>query len=149
MPAVGSRTLAFRVGAGPTDFTSSVKDVRIKSAETDSDFVSFADALAGGARDYTLAITLKQDTAAAALWYYCWDNAGDDVAVEVWPLGIPGAPGDPTASQPCIAGTVTISEPDGDLIGGEANASNTMRFTAEVEWKYTAKPTLYTSDMTP
>lgn len=138
MPALGTRKLVLRVDG--TDYTSSVSNVRIVSGEQDTDFVSFADALAGGAREYTLALTMKQDTGTTALWYYAWSQAGTDVAVEVWPNGYNS--GTATATYPKITGTVTITEPDGDFLGGEANASSTAVFTTEVEWKYTAKPTL-------
>ena len=101
--------------------------------------MTFADALAGGAREYKLALTLKQDTSTTSLWYYAWASAGTDVAVEVWPNG-GGTPA--TATPPKIGGTVTVVEPDGDFLGGEANASSTAVFTTEVEWTFTAKPTL-------
>lgn len=138
MPALGTRKLVLRVGG--TDYTSSVSNVRIVSGEQDTDFVSFTDALAGGAREYHLALTLKQDTSSSSLWYFAWGSTGTDVAVEVWPNGYNG--GTATATYPKVTGTVTITEPDGDFLGGEANASTTAVFTTEVEWKYTAKPTL-------
>ena len=137
MPDIGSRALILKVDG--TDFTPEVSKVRIKVDNTDSDFVSFADAAAGGAKDYILAITLKQNTDASALWYYAWSQSGADIDVEVWPNG-----GGTTASatEPKFAGTVTVSLPDGDLLGGDANASNSVRFTTDLEWKFTAKPTL-------
>lgn len=143
MPVLGTRRLRLFVGAVPTEFTDSVSDVRIVSGEKDTDFVSFAEALAGGAREYTLAMTLKQDTATTSLWYYAWNSAGDDIAVEIWPNGQNTTdPTVPTATYPKISGTVTITEPDGDFLGGEANQSATAVFTTEVEWKFTAKPTM-------
>lgn len=136
MPVLGTRKLILKVAA--TTFTDSVSDVRIVAGEKDSDFISFADALAGGARDYTLKMTMKQDTSASSLWYYAWNSAGTDVAVSIWPNGGVAR----SATTPEITGTVTIVEPDGDFLGGEANASNTAVFTTEVEWKFTAKPVL-------
>ena len=47
--------------------------------------------------------------------------------------------------QHCPEGTVTIQEPDGDLLGGEANASTSAKFTVEVSWPFTAKPTRVTA----
>lgn len=143
MAAFGTRRLKLFMGASPTDYTSSVSNVRIVSGEADSDFVSFADALAGGAREYHLALTLKQDSATTSLWYYAWSVAGTDVACEVWPNGQNTTlPTTPTAVYPKVHGTVTITEPDGDFLGGEADASPTAVFTCEMEWKFTAKPTL-------
>lgn len=140
MPAVGSRSLVLVID--DEIYTDAVSDVRVKSAETDSDFVSFADAAAGGGRDYVLALKIKQDTDADTLWYLIWSAAGTDVDVEIWPHGEP-LDSVPTVTQPMLLGTATVAEPDGDFLGGEANKSNTMRFVTEVEWKYTAKPVLY------
>lgn len=138
MPDIGTRKLVLRVDS--TDFTDSVSDVRIVAGEKDSDFMSFAEAAAGGAREYALAMTLKQATDTTSLWYYAWAEAGTDVDVEVWPNGYNS--GTATTTYPKISGTVTIVEPDGDFLGGEANRSNSARFVTEVEWVFTAKPTL-------
>lgn len=141
MPTLGTRKLILKVGG--TDYTDSVSNVRIVSGEKDTDFMSFLEASQGGAREYKLALTLKQDTSTSSLWYYAWSVAGTDVAVEVWPNG--GGVTE-SATTPKVTGTVTIVEPDGDFLGGEANKSNTAVFTTEVEWTYTAKPVL---DITP
>lgn len=144
MAASGTRALVLRAAtaAAPTvftDFTSAVSTVKITAGESDTDFVSFADAAAGGARQYVLEMTLVQDLTAASLWDYAFSLAGTDVPVEIWPNGRPATT--ITASQPKISGTVTVVEPDGDFIGGEANPDNTARFTSEFAWKFTAKPT--------
>lgn len=136
MPVVGTRKLILKIGGN--DFTDSVSSVEIVAGEKDSDFMSFAEALAGGARDYTLKLKLRQDTAAASLWYYAWAQAGTDVAVSIWPNGGTVR----SATTPEITGTVTVREPDGTLLGGEANRSATAVQLTEVEWVYTAKPTL-------
>jgi hypothetical protein len=137
---IGTRKTILKIGG--TDYTDSVSKCSIVAGDKDSDFMSFAEALAGGARDYTLALTIRQDTAAASLWYYIWDNAGDDVAVEFWPNGGTTE----GATTPKITGTVTIREPDGDMLGGEANKSTTAVNVVEVEWQFTAKPVI---DITP
>lgn len=136
MPDIGTRKLILKVAG--TDFSDSVSNVAIKSGKKDSDFMSFADALAGGARQYTLALTLKQNTAAATLWYTIWSSLGTDVAIEIWPNGGTVA----SASTPKITGTATVFEPEGELLGGKANASNQALQTTDVEWTFTAKPTL-------
>lgn len=141
MPSLGTRSLVLRVDG--TDYTDSVSNVRITSAESASDFVSFAAAAAGGARDYKLAMTLKQDTSTTSLWYKAWSEAGTDVTYEVWPNGYNS--GTASTTYPKFSGTVTLAEPDGDFLGGEANASNTAAFMMDVEWALTAKPTLTTS----
>lgn len=148
MPALGTRALVFRMateGAPTTfvDYTDEVSNVQITSTESDTDFVTFADAAAGGAREYSLVITMAQDTATSALWYKIWNEAGDTVPYEVWPNGYNG--GTETTTYPKFDGSVVITEPDGALIGGEADASTTARFVSEVTWVCTGKPTMTTS----
>lgn len=136
MPALGTRKLRFFIGA--TEYTDSISTCKITADEKDTDFVSFAEAAAGGAREYKLALTLKQNTDSAALWYYMWNAAGTDVAITVWPNGGTVA----STTTPKVTGTVTVTEPNGDLLGGDADASPTAYFTAEAEWTFTAKPAL-------
>jgi hypothetical protein len=138
----GTRSLVFR--ANNADFTGTVSKVRIKSAETDADFVSFADAAAGGLRKYKLVLTLKQDNAATALWFFAWASAGQTLPYEVWPNGRPVS-GIASPAQPKFSGSVIVMEPDGDFIGGDADASPTKYFTADFEWDCTGKPVLATS----
>jgi hypothetical protein len=138
MAALGSRALTLRIGS--TNYDDQVSDVRIATEEDDSDFVSFAAAAAGGARKYSLAMTMTQDTASTSLWYFIWANSGTTQTVEVWPNGRPGS-GTATATQPKFTCSAVVSEPDGDLLGGEADKSTTARFLTEVSWELTAKPT--------
>jgi hypothetical protein len=118
------------------DVTAQISTCIVKTAETDSDFVSFADAAAGGGRDYKLALTFVQDPAADTVWDQVWSHAGEEVPVIIKPFGNAVA----TAGQPHFTATAVISEPDGDLLGGEADASPSNRFTTEVEWALTGKP---------
>lgn len=139
MAALGTRSLVVTIGS--TDYTAQVSNCRIVSGAADSDFVSFANAAAGGSRVYRLAFTAVQDPATGTLWDQMWANAGSTVAVIVKPAG--GTTASPT--QPHFTGNVVITEPDGDLLGGEANASPTARFTFDCEWEFTAKPTRVTA----
>lgn len=141
MPDVGTRALVLRVD--DTDFTSSVSNVRLTAGDQTTDFLSFAQAAAGGAREYKLAMTMKQATDTTSLWYYAWSESGSDVAVEVWPNGYNG--GVASTTYPKVSGTVTIVEPDGDFLGGAANKSTTAKMTMDVEWTFTAKPTIVTA----
>ena len=138
MAALGTRALTLKVGA--TDVTVQVSNCRIASAESDSDFTSFADAAAGGSRVYKLAGTAAQDVATGTIWDQIWNHAGETVAVIVAPNGGAAA----SATQPTFTGNVIITEPDGDLLGGEANSSATAKFTIDFEWEFTAKPTMDT-----
>lgn len=138
MPVVNTRHCVLIVDS--IDCTAAVSRAEVTSAESDSDFVSFAQAAAGGARDYALALTLVQDTTATTtLWDIVWSQSGEDVDVVVWPNGEP-LDGTPTPAQPRFVGTATVKDPDGVLLGGEANASTTARQVTEIEWLFTAKP---------
>lgn len=136
MPELGTRALKLSVDG--TDYSDAVSVCRVDAAESESDFVSFADAAAGGARTYTLNLTLKQDTTSASLWRKIWDSAGDEADIIVRPNAGSAA----GANTPTFAGSCIISEPDGTLLGGEANKSGTARFTSEVSWEFLAKPVL-------
>jgi hypothetical protein len=137
MPDVNTRHCVLIVDS--IDCTDSVSRAEVTSAESDSDFVSFAQAAAGGARDYALALTMKQNTSSTTLWDLMWSQAGEEVPVVVWPNGKPV--GDtPSPTQPKFTGTVTVKDPDGTVLGGEANASTTARQVSEVEWLFTEKP---------
>lgn len=135
MAQIGTRKLKLEVDG--TEHTANVSNVRITSGASDSDFITFAQANAGGGRDYALVITLAQDAASGSLWREIWDNAGDDVPVTVMPYGNAV----PSATEPHYEATATITEPDGDLLGGEANSSTSARFTVEVTWALAGKPT--------
>jgi hypothetical protein len=141
MPAIGTRKLKLFVDG--TEYTSDVSSCKITADDKDSDFVTFADAAAGGARVYKLALTMRQDTTSTALWYKIWSAAGTDVAVVVWPNGQNTvAPTTPTATYPKFSGTATVVEPNGDLLGGDADKSSTAQFVTEVEWEFVSKPVL-------
>lgn len=143
---IGTRKARLFLTAGPTEFTGEVSAIKLTSGETDSDFTSFTEAAAGGSREYVFELTIRQDTAAASLWYYAFNNAGDTVAYQYWPNGQNTTnPTTPTTSYPKFHGNLVISGPDGDLLGGEANASSSAVNTIDVKWKCTAKPTLAVS----
>jgi hypothetical protein len=139
MAAIGTRKLTVEIDG--TAYTAQASNVRITSGESDSDFMTFEEAAQGGSRDYALAITLTQDMATGSLWRMIFDNAGDDVPYLVSPYGN----AIPSGSEPHAEGVCTITEPDGDFLGGEANKSNTARMTIEVVFPCTAKPTLVTT----
>jgi hypothetical protein len=139
MAALGTRQLVLTIGG--TDFTAQVSKTTIVSGAADSDFTTFADAAAGGAREYRLEFTAVQDPATGTLWDKVWTAAGTTVAFIVKPAG--GTTASPT--QPHFTGNAVITEPDGDLLGGEADASSTARFTFECSWVCTAKPVRLTA----
>lgn len=138
MTALGTRALTITVGG--TDYTAQVSNCRITSGDADSDFTTFEDAANGGAREYRLEFTAVQDPAADSLWDQIWTAAGTTVAVVIAPNGGTA----PSPTQPHFTGNVVITEPDGDLLGGEANKSNSARFTFDASWVFEAKPTRVT-----
>lgn len=134
MSVIGTRLLKVKIG--DTEHTAEVSKCEITAGKADSDFTSFEDAANGGAREYALNLTARQDTGSASLWRYLWDNPGDSVAVKVNPGGNATA----TVEDPHFSGNVTITEPDGTLLGGEANSSTSARMTFEVSWVFEARP---------
>lgn len=134
MAAIGTRKLTLTIDGD--EVAPEVSKAVITSEETDSDFVSFADAAAGGGRTYKLALTFVQDAEADSLWDKVWTATGTDIPVVVRPYGNAV----PTPAEPHFTGDVTVTEPDGDMLGGEADASTSARFVTEVEWTFTDKP---------
>lgn len=134
MTKVSPRLIALTVGG--TDRSDEVSSAVIASAASDSDFLSFAQARSGGARDYTLNMTCAQDHASGTLWDLIWTGAGTTVD------GIYAPYGNETAStaQPHYTFTATVKEPDGDFLGAEADDSTTAVAVVSVSWPLTAKP---------
>jgi hypothetical protein len=139
MAKVGTRLLTLTVaGSSATDQVSTAK---FTTAASDSDFTTFADAAAGGARAYSLEFTAAQDMVSGTLWDMIWSTPGTSVLARIAPYGNAV----PSLTQPHFEATVTIKEPDGDLIGGDADASTTARLTYTAVWPCDAKPTKITS----
>lgn len=134
MAQLGTRLLTLTLGG--EDYTAEVSNCRITSNPSDSDFTTFADAASGGAREYRLEFTAAQDPEVGSLWDKVFTSPGTTVAGIVMPAGGTTA----SASTPHFTFNATISEPDGDFLGGEANASTSARFTFECSWALTAKP---------
>lgn len=139
MTAVGTRLLTLTVEG--SSYTDEAAVAKVTSGAADSDFLTFADAAAGGSRQYNLEVNLVQDLEAGTLWRMIWDSPGTEVDFVIAPYG--NAVASPT--QPHVAGTAVVAEPDGDLIGGQADTSTTARMAVTAVWKCTGKPTLVTS----
>lgn len=139
MAALTGRSLLISVAA--TEYAAQVFAATVEADDADNDNVTFAEASAGGGRTYTLKITLTQDMVTTTLWRKIWDVAGTDVAVLMKPYGNATA----SATQPHFTMTATVKEPNGVILGGEADASPTNRLQVEVEWPLLAKPTMVTA----
>lgn len=138
MSAIGTRLLKIKIGA--VEYTAHVSKVTISPTDV-SGPVTYAEAAAGGAKEWQLKFTALQDPDTASLWRQVWASAGSTVAVVVNPFGVttflPATPG--------YSGNAIISAPDGDFIGGEASPSVSARQTFEATWTFTAKPTELTT----
>lgn len=139
MARVTPRLIELEVDA--VDRSDEVSKAEIKAAPGDTGFLSFAAARAGGGRDYALDMTIAQDHASDTLWDLIWTGAGTEVAGVYSPYGNTT----PTVSQPHFGFTAIVAEPDGRLLGGEANISTTAVATIDVTWKLLAKPTKITA----
>lgn len=136
MARITGRLLTLEIDG--TDYSDQASNAAVASGESDADFLSFAEAAQGGARDYTLNMTVAQDLAVGTLWREIFDNVGDTVPFVIAPYGNEVA----TAAQPHIAGNAVISEPDGDFVGGASTTSTSGAHTVDVSWKLTARFTL-------
>jgi hypothetical protein len=135
MAALNARALTITIAA--TSYEAQLFTAQVDAEPAEADEVTYSEAAAGGGRTYKLVLKLYQDLAAATgLWDKVWAAAGTDVAVLMKPYGNAAA----SVSQPHFTMTANVREPDGLLIGGEADATVTKRQTIEVEWPLTAKP---------
>ena len=139
MGRVTPRLIALEVET--VDRSNEVSQAEITSAASDRDFMSFAEARAGGARDYALVMTIAQDHASSTLWDLIWTGAGTLVDGVYAPYGNAA----PSVAQPHYAFEAKVSEPDGTFLGAEANDSTTAVATVQVTWSLTAKPTKVTA----
>lgn len=131
---LGTRSLTLNLGG--FERAAEVSDVRIIAEAMPAEERT----LCGPVTRYRLRATAAQDPATDTLWDLAWDYVGDLVDVDLRPAG-----GDTiSADQPSFTGTVEILQPLGDLLGGQANKSPNARFTFEIDWPFTAKPTRLT-----
>lgn len=128
---------------GTRSLTLAVEGVSRTADVSDCRIVSGPHPFLGGGwsgpppREYRLQGTAAQDLSEGSLWDLVWSNPDMRAEVEIRPAGGVVA----SVDQPAFIGTVVISEPDGDLLGGRANPSVGGRFTFVFDWRFTAKPT--------
>lgn len=138
MARVTPRLISLEVEA--VDRSDEVSKAVITSGASDTDFMSFAAARAGGSRDYSLDMTASQDHASGTLWDLIWTGAGTEIDGIYAPYGNAVA----STSQPHYGFTAVVSEPDGDFLGAEATDSTSAVAVVEVSWKLLGKPTKIT-----
>lgn len=119
-----------------------VNNCEIVSGPASGGWTSFAAANKGGDRDYSLKFTATQDPADPdSIWRLLWDEPGTEVDVVLNPYG-----GDAiSVSNPAYQGTLIVAEPDGTILGGGANTDPGAKFTVDLEWRWTEKPTEITA----
>lgn len=139
MAGVGTRLLTLEVEGDSA--TGQVSNARFTSGDADADFVTFADAAAGGKKEYRLQGTAVQDLVADTLWHLMFTAPGTEVDVVIAPYGNAVA----TPTQPHVTATCVVEEPDGDMLGGDADPSTTARMTWEINWPTLARPVLVTA----
>lgn len=139
MAALTARTLTLTIAT--VEYATQVLTAEVEAGPADEDDVTYSEAAAGGGRVYFLNLKMTQDMASTGLWTTVFASAGSDVAVLLRPYGNASA----SATQPHFTATANVREPDGVLIGGEADSSATKRQVIEVQWPLAAKPTKVTS----
>jgi hypothetical protein len=147
--AIGTNKLELTLGgvAVGRDCTSAV----VESGDSPADTLTFYQASLGGAREYKLVATFVQTSGPVVTgaggdptgkpFDLIWSHAGETCAVVVKPGGNSVA----TAALPHYSGTVTITEPNGPMVGTSADASTSAMATFDVEWIFTAKPAIITA----
>lgn len=145
MAAVGGRLVKVGITAGTTyaEYSAYLTNARFSAADSDNDTITFADAAAGGAKDYTFAGTMVQDDGgnAASLWEMARVNSGATVSLRYMPQGTTTA----STTAPHWTATAVIAAWDGDFLGGDANSSATFKNTVDFSWELTGPPTKVTS----
>lgn len=134
MTVLGSRKLTLTIDGD--EVSAEVTSAKFTSADAASGDISFAEAAANGGKQYALVLKFFQDPSVDSLWDKVWSASGSDVPIVLHPNG--GATAD--ATHPKFSATATISEPDGDLLGGDASRDSSIRYLTEVTWLLTGKP---------
>ena len=105
-------------GSAFTAAGDDVKEWEITSDDKDDSDLTFAEALAGNIKEYTLTLTAIISFDPASLWMWLWSHPGEEVAVVLGPKGNAVA----AAGKPVLSFTVnTGGKPE---IRNEARTSN-------------------------
>lgn len=127
---------ALKLTIGNTDYWADFISAVLENEEADTGATTFADAQAGGARQYFFTLNAIQSTDATSFWSYVWANTGEIVSYTYAPHGNTTA----TANEPHFTGTVKV--PPKPSIGGEAGTN--VEYTFEVRMDCQEEPTLDT-----
>lgn len=142
MTRIGSRSLLLAIDG--TDCTDDVSKALITSTSKGT-VSAFVDGRMTEVeiREYRLEVITPQDP--AALWGFVWANAGTLQDFYLAPYGNPTA----SADQPHWSGVLSLTEPDGDFLGGSANASRRTVQTVSLSLLILGRPTMHTDGSYP
>lgn len=143
MPNVKSRFIGVYEDTGVvnTDISGELAALTLNAAEADEGFLSFAQARAGGAKDWTVNGTIPQNYEPTSLYRRMRNSPGDPLVLVYAPYGNAEA----SVAQPHEIWPVTMDIPDSAIAGGEATTSPNAVPVVEVEWPCTADPTIITA----
>lgn len=146
MTAIGGRKPNIKItGGSPSSllFAGYLTNARWNAADSESDTITFADANAGGSKDWFFQGSALQDDGADANAFatFVENNVGAEVLVTHMPQGNTTA----STTQPHRARSCTVAEFDGDFFGGEANTSQSFKNTFDFSWAAVGKPAKVTS----
>ena len=136
MSRVVPRLIALLIGG--VDRSDEVSKFEVHSNPAESDFTSFLDARSGGAREYTAELTVAEDHDPGSLLSLVLDSSGAQALCVYQPYG--------ASAEVAYELTLIVSEPDGKLMGAEADESPTQVATVDLVWKATGRPMLVGSD---
>ena len=139
MAQIGTRKMKVEVDG--VDYTDSVSNARFVRADGNTDFLPFSAAAGTSGGDYSFQGVAAQDLAADTLWRKLYDEPGTEVTVTLMPYGNAA----PSVTEPHVQATVTLAEPTDDVVGGEANTSQSARMTYNFSCPCLAKPVLLTT----
>ena len=131
----GKQGLIFKLAA--TDYAADVTTISLSNEDSDSDVVTFADAAAGGTKQWFFEGEAVAGTdSTGALWRYLWGATGTATVAYVY---APNGNATPSVAKPHFTGTATIgAKPP---IGGDAGSTWTFEFRIDCN----AEPTLLTA----
>lgn len=118
------------------DRSEEVKKAVITSGPSDADFQSYAASRRGGDRDYNLVMTIAQDPATGTLYDLIWTEPGTEVSGVYAPFGNE----EPMVGKPHWPFIAEVREPDGDILGAEANSNYKEVAVVEVTWPLNERP---------
>lgn len=136
----GNEGLYALLGTPGVDYSGNIKECKIGSEDKDDSDLTFAEAIAGETKDFTVTIKALASTAVGSLWRYLWDNPGEEFAFVYGPNGNAVA----TADKPHFL--MTLKSDGRPPIGSTARRAKT-REEFEVTLEVTSGPTL--DDGTP